>query len=154
MLLWVQLFDFKHYSLRKVHKYQPRKWEINFQLFFSDNFKAQRLPRNYLGKVKIIWEGRKISKNPPPVLTKQLFLLSSMPLNSVQFTAKCDNKKASEINLHSMNQKWKNHGQLDGFFLVHVHFIANFWLIAELGCSIDDLTNFLLRARPFLTTDP
>ena len=28
-------------------------------------------------KVKILWEGHKIWKNLPPVLTKQLFLLSS-----------------------------------------------------------------------------
>ena len=31
-----------------------------------------------VGKVKTLWESRKIWKNSPPVLTKQLFLLSSV----------------------------------------------------------------------------
>ena len=78
MLLCVQLFDFKDYIFfKEVHKYQPKKREINFQLFFSDKFKAQRLSWNYL----------------------------TMPLNSVQFTAKCDNKRAFELNLHLVNQQ-------------------------------------------------
>ena len=29
-------------------------------------------------KVQVVWEGHKIWKNVPPVLTKQLFLLSSV----------------------------------------------------------------------------
>ena len=32
-------------------------------------------------KVKTLWEGHKIGKNLPPVLTKQLFLLSSVKTN-------------------------------------------------------------------------
>ena len=37
------------------------------------------------GKVKTLWEGHKIWKNLPPVLTKQLFLLSSVKTSGIFF---------------------------------------------------------------------
>ena len=40
--------------------------------------RALKIPLKLKGKVKKLWEGHKIWKNLPPVLTKQLFLLSSV----------------------------------------------------------------------------
>ena len=47
-------------------------------------------------KVQILWEGHKIWKNHPPVLTEQLFLLSSVKISGrffqifVDFSEKLD----------------------------------------------------------------
>ena len=56
-------------------------WECSFQNFFDALCQAYALHvKTWIqaSEVKILWEGRKIWKNLPPVLAKQLFLLSSV----------------------------------------------------------------------------
>ena len=51
-------------------------WDFSFQL-------TDAVIR--LDKVQTLWEGHKIWKNLPPVLTKQLFLLSSVKTGGIFF---------------------------------------------------------------------
>ena len=58
-----------------------------------------KLPRQMTVKVKTLWEGHKIRKNLPLVLTKQLFLLSSVKISGrffqifVAFSEKLNKKE-------------------------------------------------------------
>ena len=59
-------------------------------------------------KVKILWEGRKIWKNLPPVLTKQLFLVSSVKTSGRFFqTFVAFSKKLEGAVIQSENNFWK-----------------------------------------------
>ena len=63
-------------------------------------------------KVKILWEGHKIWKNLPPVLTKQLFLLSSVKTSGRFFQIFVAFSEKLDFTIYF--KKWRNEGYILG----------------------------------------
>ena len=59
-----------------------------------------------LHKVKTLWEGHKIWKNHPPVLTEQLFLLSTVKTSGRFFQIFVDFSEKLDFNRDELQHKW------------------------------------------------
>ena len=58
--------------------------------------------------VKTLWEGHKISNNLPPVLTKQLFLVSSIKPSGIFFLSFVTFSEKLDFNLMASKYEKKN----------------------------------------------
>ena len=77
--LFVHYLAVPYYLKNYVLQYKAIPWaKSKAQLAIKKECTSLVSRLGSLGKVQILWEGHKIWKNLPPVLTKQLFLLSSV----------------------------------------------------------------------------
>ena len=87
-------------------------WHKYSNYFKIDYFKiavwqSDSMKRNFGGfKVKMLWEGHKIWKNLPPVLTKQLFLLSSVKTSGRFFQIFLAFSEKQNFTSRHANLKW------------------------------------------------